>query len=146
MLGAFVSEFSLFRSSKTAYLSSTRRGLSKQHTLLLFPTLQVYFPPPSLKGLRTLQALNHVTIFPAEGKWRALPWVPINTYYLISQRGCWWLVAHSSISSFPLHPQRLSHQSSHPSLGNASHRDGATERAEDINQLFKNWNLLVINS
>lgn len=127
-----VSEFLLFESSKTACLSSIRRCLSKQHTLLLFSTLQVYFPSPSLKGLQTLQALNHVTIIPAKGNWRALPWVPINTCYLISQRGCWWLMAHSSIHPSSLLPQRPYHHCSHPSLGSESNRDEATWRVGEI--------------
>lgn len=142
MPGISLWEFSFFKSSNTEYLSSIRRCLSKQGTLLLFATLQVHFPSPFLKGLQTLQALNHVTIIPAKRNWRALPWVPINTCYLISQRGCWWLMVYSSIQPSSLLPQRLYHHCSHPSLGSESNRDRATE----IHTIVQSWNLLVVNS
>lgn len=82
---------------------------------------------PLSKMVPTLQALNHVTIIPAKGNWRALPWVPINTCYLISQRGCWWLMAYSSIHPPFLPPQRLYHHCSHPSLRSESQRLDNTE-------------------
>lgn len=116
---------------------SIRRCLSKQHTLLLFSPLQVHFRFPLPKRAQTLQALNHVTIIPAKGNWRALPWVPINTCYLISQRGCWWLMAYSSIHPSSLLPQRLYHHCSHLSLGSESNRDWATWRVGEIHTIVQ---------
>lgn len=137
MPGTSVSEFSFVKSSKNAYLLSIRRSLSKQHTSLLFSTLQVHFPSHSLKGPQALQALNHVTIILAKGNQRALPWVPINTCYLISQRGCWWLMADSSLHSSLLPPQRLYHHCSHLSLRRESNRDWATQQVREAHPIVQ---------
>jgi hypothetical protein len=126
MAGTFVLEFSVFKPSKTAYLLRHMRDLSIQHTSIIFSfTIPLPFPLPQRDP--ALQALNHVTILLAKGNQTALPWVPINTCYLISQRGCWRLMSYSPIHSSLLPPQRLYHHCSHLSLGNESNRDWATQ-------------------
>lgn len=144
MPGTSLLEFSLFKSSKLHIFQALGDAFQNNIPLLLFSTLQVHFPSPFLKRLQPLQALNHVTIIPVTGNWRALPWVPINTCYLISQRGCWWLMHTVPSMPSPSLPRGCPTTAAISAWGVRVTETGQHRELEKCIQLFKSWNLLVV--